>query len=218
MITPIAFKSKKYYMLGKVMVKGVYTLDRPITVLEAIARARGFENGLVDRNIIDLADYQRSFLMRDGKRIPLNFEKLFQEGDLTQNIAIEPGDYVYFPSTNLREVYVVGEVRLPGTVSHTPDLTIIGAIAARGGYTDRAYKTKVLVVRGSINHPELIAVDTHAILDARATDFKLKPKDIIYVNSRPFIRVEELADLAATAFIQSIITTFVGVHVVKPIP
>jgi protein involved in polysaccharide export with SLBB domain/capsular polysaccharide biosynthesis protein len=218
MITPIAFKSKKYYMLGKVMVKGVYTLDRPITVIEAIARARGFENGLVDRNIIDLADYQRSFLMRDGKRIPLNFEKLFQEGDLTQNIAIEPGDYVYFPSTNLREVYVVGEVRLPGTVSHTPDLTIIGAIAARGGYTDRAYKTKVLVVRGSINHPELIAVDTHAILDARATDFRLKPKDIIYVNSRPFIRVEELADLAATAFIQSLITTFVGVHVVKPIP
>jgi hypothetical protein len=55
-------------------------------------------------------------------------------------------------------------------------------------------------------------------LDARATDFRLKPKDIIYVNSRPFIRVEELADLAATAFIQSLITTFVGVHVVKPIP
>jgi protein involved in polysaccharide export with SLBB domain/capsular polysaccharide biosynthesis protein len=217
MITPIAFKSKKYYMLGKVLAKGVYTLDRPLTVIEAIARARGFENGLVDRNIIDLADYQRSFVMRDGKRIPLNFEKLFQEGDLTQNIAIEPGDYVYFPSTNVKEVYVVGEVRLPGTVTFTPDLTIIGAIAARAGYTERAYKARVLVVRGSINHPELLAVDTHAILDARGTDFKLQPKDIVYVNSRPFIRVEELADLAATAFIQSLITSVVGVHVVKPI-
>ena len=109
--------------------QGVYTLDRPLTVIEAIARARGFENGLVDRNIIDLADFQRSFVIRQGKRIPLNFEKLFQEGDLSQNIAIEPEDYFYFPSTNMKEVYVVGEVRLPGPVTYTPDITIIGGIA-----------------------------------------------------------------------------------------
>jgi hypothetical protein len=74
-----------------------------------------------------------------------------------------------------------------------------------------------VVVRGSINNPQLLAVDTHAILDARLSDFKMEPKDIVYVNSRPFIRVEELAELAATAFVQSLITTVVGVHVVKPI-
>src|SRR5262249_7820490 len=48
-VTPMAFRSKRYYMLGKVMTKGVYVLDRPITVLEAIARAHGLENGLVER-------------------------------------------------------------------------------------------------------------------------------------------------------------------------
>jgi protein involved in polysaccharide export with SLBB domain len=216
-VSPVAFRSKRYYMLGKVMTKGVYVLDRPITVLEAIARAHGLENGLADRNVIDLADFQRSFLARGGKRYPLNFEKLFQQGDLSQNIAIESGDYLYFPSTNVKEVYVVGEVRLPGTVVYTPDLTIISAISARGGYTDRAYKARVLVVRGSLNHPERFAVDTHAILDGRSRDFQLQARDIIYVNSRPFIRVEELADLAATAFVQSLITTWVGVDVVKPI-
>jgi len=216
-ITPVAFRSKKYYMLGKVMTKGVYTLDRPITVLEAIARAHGLENGLVDRNVVDLADFQRSFLMRGGKRIPLNFEKLFQEGDLTQNLPIEPGDYLYFPSTTVHEVYVVGEVRLPGPVTYHKDMTIIGAISARAGYTDRAYKARVLVVRGSLNNPERFAVDTHAILDGNAQDFKLQPKDIIFVNSRPFIKVEELVDMAATAFIQSLITSWVGVDVVKPI-
>ena len=216
-ITPVAFRSKKYYMLGKVMTKGVYTLDRPITVLEAIARAHGLENGLVDRNVIDLADFQRSFLMRGGKRIALNFEKLFQEGDLSQNMPIEPGDYLYFPSSNVSEVYVVGEVRLPGTVSYHHSLTIMKAIAARGGYTERAYKARVVVVRGSLNNPEKFAVDTHAILDGEGRDFKLQAKDIIFVNSRPFIRVEELLDLAATAFIQSLVTSWVGVDVVKPI-
>jgi protein involved in polysaccharide export with SLBB domain len=216
MITPIVFRSKKYYMLGKVMTKGVYTLDRPITVLEAIARAHGLENGLVDRNVTDLADFQRSFLMRGGKRHPLNFEKLFQDGDLSQNLAIEPGDYIYFPSVNVSEVYVVGEVRLPGTAIYHPSLTIMGAISARGGYTDRAYKARVLVVRGSINHPEKFVVDTHSVLTGKGQDFKLQPKDIIFVNSRPFILVEELADLAMTAFIQELITSWVGVDVVKP--
>lgn len=217
LITPVAFRSKKYYMLGKVMTKGVYILDRPITVLEAVARAHGLENGLVDRNIIDIADFQHSFLARGGKRINLNFEKLFQDGDLSQNIAIEPDDYLYFPSAAAQEVYVVGEVRLPGPVTFTPDTTIMAAITSRGGYTDRAYKARVVVVRGSINSPQAIAVDTHAILNARAPDFQLRPRDIIYVNSRPFIKVEELADLAATAFIQSLITSWVGVDVVKPI-
>jgi protein involved in polysaccharide export with SLBB domain/capsular polysaccharide biosynthesis protein len=217
LVTPITFKSKKYFVLGKVMSKGVYTLDRPITVLEAIARARGFENGLVDRNVIDLADMSRSFLMRGGKRFALNFEKLFQEGDLSQNIPIEPGDYLYFPSTNVKEVYVVGEVRLPGPVTFRQDMSVVQAITERGGYTERAYKGRVLVVRGSLNNPETYAVDTMGVIKGEHIDFKLRAKDIVYVNSRPFIRVEELADLAATAFIQSMITTWVGVDVVKPI-
>lgn len=216
LVTPVAFRSKRYYMLGKVMTKGVYVLDRPITVLEAVARAHGLENGLVDRNVIDLADFKRSFLARGGKRYPLNFERLFQEGDLSQNIPIEPGDYIFFASSDVKEVYVVGEVRLPGSAIYNPDMTVIAAIAARGGYTDRAYKARVLVVRGSLNNPELFVVDTHAILDAKALNFKLEPGDIVYVNSRPFIKVEEYVDLAATAFIQSLITSWVGVDIVKP--
>ena len=216
-ITPVSFRSKRYYILGKVMTKGVYVLDRPMTVLEAIARAHGLENGLLDRNIIDLADFQHSFLARGGKRYPINFERLFQDGDLSQNIPIEPGDYIYFPATNVKEVYVVGEVRLPGATIYNPDTTIMSAIASRAGYTDRAYKARVIVIRGSLDRPEKIVVDTHAILTGKAMDFKLQPKDIIYVNSRPFIRVEEVADLAATAFIQSLITSWVGIDVVKPI-
>ena len=216
-ITPVAFRSKKYYMLGKVNTKGVYTLDRPITVLEALARAHGLEKALVDRNLVGLTDFRRSFLARTGKRIPVDFERLFERGDLSQNVAVEPGDYIYFAPGDLNEVYVVGEVRLPGPVTWTPALTIIGAVSGRGGFTERAWRAKVLVVRGSLSAPEAFPVDTHAILDGKAFDFKLRPRDIIYVNSRPLIKLEEAADLAATAFIQSLITSWVGVDVVKPI-
>lgn len=216
-VTPVMFRSKRYYMLGKIMTKGVYVLDRPITVLEAIARAHGFENGLIERNVVDIADLQRAFLIRNGKRYPLNFEHLFEAGDLTQNISIEPNDYLYFPSTSVKQVYVVGEVRLPGTVDWTPGTSIMAAISARGGYTDRAFKMRVLVVRGSLNAPEKVIVNTHAILDGEEPDFKLQPNDIVYVNSRPFIKVEELVDLAITAFLQSIVTEYVGIDLVKPV-
>jgi len=216
-VTPVSFRSKKYYMLGRVTTKGVYTLDRPLTLLEALARAHGLETALVDRYLVSLTDFNRSFLARGGKRIPLDFVKLFQQGDLSQNTAVEPGDYIYFAPGDLNEVYVVGEIRLPGPVTWTPDLSIISAIAIRGGFTERAWRAHVLVVRGSLSTPEAIPVDTHAILDGKEVNFKLKPKDIIYINSRPLIKVEEAADLAATAFIQSIITSWVGVDIVKPI-
>jgi protein involved in polysaccharide export with SLBB domain len=130
---------------------------------------------------------------------------------------VEPDDYIYFAPGDLNEVYVVGEIRLAGPVAWTPDLTIIGAIAARGGFTERAYRAGVLIVRGSLSAPETITVDTHAIVDGKQVNVKLQPHDIIYVNSRPFIKIEEAADLAITAFIQSVITSAVGVDVVKPI-
>ena len=209
-ITPVAYHSKKYYMLGKIVQRGVYTLDRPLTIVEAVARAHGLETGLSDRSSLDLADFQRSFLMRKGKRIPINFEKLFEQGDLSQNVAIEPDDYLFFPSAALKEVYVLGEVRIPGIVPYTSDMTVVGAISSRGGFSDRAFKSHVVVIRGSINNPQPFVVDTKAILDARGQDFKVEPKDIIYVSSRPFIRAEELLDLAATAFVQSVATEWPG--------
>ncbi len=221
MVTPMVYQSKKYYVLGKVMKRGVFTLDQPITLLEAIARAEGLESGMYNRNNIEMADLSRSFLIRDGKQIPINFERLFNEGDLSQNIAIQPNDYLYFPPGNLKEVYVVGEVIAPGVVIHHANSTLMGAIADRGGFNPKAYKSRVLVVRGSLNRPETFVVDTHSIVDGRAPDFQLQPKDIVYVNYRPFIRAEELLDLAATGFIQSAVTTwtgqYIGPFITKPI-
>jgi protein involved in polysaccharide export with SLBB domain/uncharacterized protein involved in exopolysaccharide biosynthesis len=212
-ITPVTYRSKKYFMLGKVNTKGVFTLDRPITLLEAVARARGLESGLLERTSMELADLQKTFLIRHGERLPIDFERLFLEGDLSQNVAIEPDDYIYFPSANVKEIYVLGEVRTPGVMSYVSDPTVITAVSSRGGFTDRAYKSRVLVVRGSLQKPETFVVDTHAILDARQPDFVLQPKDIVYVHSRPFIKAEELLDVAATAFIQSATAGWAGFHV-----
>ena len=50
-------------------------------------------------------------------------------------------------------------------------------------------------------------------MSARATDFKLEPRDIVYVHYRPWIKAEELLDTAVSAFVQAAFITWTGGHV-----
>lgn len=204
-IIPAAIHSKKYFLLGSVVSSGVYTFDRPLTVIEAIARAGGLQTGLSDQRSVELTDLAHSFLVRNGQRLPLDFERLFQRGDLSQNVALEPDDYLYFASANANEIYVLGEVVLPGVVTFAPKPTVLNVIAARGGYTSRAYKGRVLVVRGSLEHPQTFDIDTRAILAGDRPDFKLEPKDIVYVSTNPWKVGGEVLDTAVRAFVQGFV-------------
>jgi protein involved in polysaccharide export with SLBB domain len=204
-ITPVAFRSKKYYVLGAVANRGVYTFDRPTRVIEAIARAGGLETGLYETRTVELADMQHSFLVRKGQRVPVDFERLFQRGDLSQNIPLEPDDYLYFALASANEIYVLGEVMMPGVLVFATRPTAISAITSRGGFTSRSFKSRVLVVRGSLDHPETFVVDTMEILNGKSADFKLQPKDIVYVSRNPWVAAAEVLDLAAKAFVTSLV-------------
>lgn len=209
-ITPGLYNSKKYYLLGTVSRKGVYTLNRPTSVIEAIAQAGGLETGLLGQSTVELTDLSHSFMIRSGQRYPVDFEQLFQRGDLSQNIALEPNDYIFFASAAASQIYVVGAVGGAGVIPYTANATIISAITARGGFADKAYQSRVLVVRGSLNKPECIIVDTKAILAGEQPNFKLQPKDIVYVSRRPWARMEEILDTAVTAFLQASVITYSG--------
>jgi protein involved in polysaccharide export with SLBB domain/capsular polysaccharide biosynthesis protein len=212
-VTPVSYRSKRYYMLGTVVQKGVFFLDRPITIIEAVARARGFETGISRGDTIDATDFSRSFLTRDGHRVPVDFERLFMHGDLSQNVALEPNDYLYFPASSSGEIYVLGEVGLPGPVAYDSEVSALSAIVSRGGFTERAWKAHVLVVRGSLDHPVAFKVDITGALTGNAPNLALQPGDLVYVANRPWIRAEDLLDAAATAFVESAVVTWAGLNV-----
>jgi protein involved in polysaccharide export with SLBB domain len=226
-ILPQAFHSKKYYLLGNVLHTGVYPLDRPMTLIEAIAASGGFVSTVQRRNTLMLADLERSFVMRRGdsnvfQRISLDFEGLFLRGDLSQNIALAPDDYLFFPPADMREVYVLGRgVNAPGAMAYSPDLTAVRAIAMHGGFADKAWRQRILVVRGSLNAPQTFVVNTADILAARAPDFKLEPKDMVYVSRRPWAKAEELLELAISDFLYGAVTSWtfknVGPLITQPI-
>ena len=209
-ITPHQFRSKRFYMLGKITEKGSYMLDRPLTILEATAQAFGLEIGLFNHNTVELADLHRSFLMRNGKKVDVDFYKLFMQGDLSQNILIEPDDYIYIASSTANEFFVLGAVGSPGRVGYVPDSTVITSIIRRGGFADKAYLKRILVVRGSMTNPETFVVDAEKILSGKSLDFQVQPRDIIFVSEKPWQRVSELLDTATTAFIQAAVATWTG--------
>jgi len=207
---PIAFESKRYYLLGSVNGRGAYAMDRPVSLIEAVGRAGGLETGMYERNTVELADLSHSFLVRNNERVPVDFEKLFNNGDLSQNIALEPNDYVYFASGSANEVYLFGEVGSPGPQAYSPSTTIISVLTGHGGFQSKSWKSHVLVVRGSLNNPEKIIVDVAAILAGREKDFKLEPRDIVYVSRRPWSRAEDILDNATMSFIQAALVTYTG--------
>lgn len=212
-ITPQEVGSKRFTILGKVINKGVVTLERPITLVEAIANAGGIETGLFEQNTVELADLDRSFVSRSGERLPVDFRRLLNDGDMSRNIEIEPNDFIYVASTISNDYYVLGAVMNPGVQGLTPDATVVSAISRRGGLGDRAWPDRVLVVRGSFDKPQTFIVNVKDILAAKEKDFKLQPKDIVYIADRPWAVAEDILKLALSAFVTSATSNWVNLNI-----
>jgi protein involved in polysaccharide export with SLBB domain len=214
-VSPGAFRSKKYFIMGTIMDRGAYTLDRPVTLLEAAARSRGIATGLLAQNTVEIADMRRAFIVRDGKKLDVDFNKLFYEGDTSRNIPLFPGDYIYFPSNTVNEVYILGAVASPGQAGVTESLTALGAITIRGGFSAAAWRKKVLIVRGTMNKakPEVIEVNAAAILAGKQKDVLLEPRDLVYVSERPWQKAADLFDSAVRSFVQTSTGTWIGQNI-----
>ncbi len=76
-----------------------------------------------------------------------------------------------------RFVNVGGEVKLPQRVTYTPDLTVLAAVTAAGGFTEYASQGRVRLYRGM----DAIPVDMRAIRKDPGNDIPLQPGDTIEV-------------------------------------
>jgi len=211
-VSPAELHSKKYFVIAP-SGSGAYTMDRPLTILDALARSRREGNENTNGGTGNFADLSRATLIRRGKRVPVNIEALLLKGDLRQNIELEPNDYIYIASGGGDEVYVLGEVLLPGIQSAASPLSVIGAITARGGFSKAAYRQRVLVVRGSLSNPRTFVINTNATLKGRSPDFVLEPRDIVFVGARPWHFAEDLTDMAVSAYLTGSVSAWTGSRV-----
>lgn len=170
-------RSRPVFFIGGFGKPGVMQLTRELTLLQAISVVGG---------VIPNADSEKGFVLRGEKRIPIDFNRLLQKGDLSQNPKLEPGDSVVVPLADA--VYVNGEVKQPGAVKYTGDLTILKAITQVGGLTPLASGGRVDVLRGNSEKKERIRVDVDKMMRSPDDnpDIRLQPNDIIFVPQRLF--------------------------------
>lgn len=212
-VTPGEIGSKRFTILGSVVNRGNFTLERPLTLVEAIAAAGGLETGLSERNTIELADLDRSFVSRQGRPLAIDFRRVLHENDMTQNVEIEPGDFIFIASSLSNQYYVLGAVNSPGAQGFTAGSSVATAMVLREGYTDKAWLERILVVRGRMDNPQVHVVSVGKILAGQEPDFLLKPDDLVYVADRPWAKAEEILGYAMRAFITSVSTSWTNLNV-----
>jgi polysaccharide export outer membrane protein len=109
-------------VLGAVRAPGAFTLDRPITIAQALARAGGLREEAADSTIV--AHRARGILRFNARAV--------LEGREGERLLLANGDTLYVEQP--RVFYVYGYVNKPGQYAlDRPSLTVRQAIALAGG-------------------------------------------------------------------------------------
>ena len=198
--------ASRAWVLGRLKKPGAYSLDTPTTVIEAIAKAGGIASARSFGYTEDLADLRHSFLIRDGKFVPLDFTRLLREGDMSQNVYLRHNDYIYLPSSQAQKAYVLGAVNLPKAVDFANDMSLITALAYAQGLAKNAYAKRIVIIRGSLTEPKVAEVDFNAIITGKAKDVMLEPQDIVWVPASPFDRLDQYLGQIISSFVRTIAT------------
>jgi polysaccharide export outer membrane protein len=222
-IIPRRVSGQNYIVLGKVPKPGVYPMIGSTTLQQAIGAAGGVALGGYDCTTINISSLRESYIVRDGKKLDVDFERLMYTDGFDQNIFMRPGDYIYIASTLFDDVYLLGEVRENKPIPYKDGLTLTAILAGVSGttegWTDQAHITRVLVVRGHLDCPIWYEVNVLKIILGEARDVYLLPGDIVYVQKKPFKFGRELVRLAIDSYITAFGSTagiYYGGKVFKP--
>jgi polysaccharide export outer membrane protein len=205
--------SQRVWVLGRVSSPGIYTLSGPTTLLDAVAQAGGLSAAspfaafaaslgvpIPPGGPSEAADLSHSFVIRQGRVLPVDFKELLRDGELSQNIYLQPDDFIYLPSVRMPEVHILGAVNEPHSERMAGSLTVIQAIALAAGTEREACLSDVAILRGSIAHPRIAIVPVDQILLGKAPDVRLEPGDIVYVPYKP--------ERVLTRYVNLILDTF----------
>jgi polysaccharide export outer membrane protein len=118
---------------------------------------------------------------------PQEVARVVRQKLIDDKVLTDPTVVVQVKEYNSRKVTLLGQVAKPGSVPHTPGLTLIQAISAAGGLTSIANGDNVRLTRTSPDGKTVTAfISVDAITDGDAEDIPLQAGDRIYVEERLF--------------------------------
>jgi polysaccharide biosynthesis/export protein len=171
--------SIKISVAGEVNEPDSYQVNRPITLLHLFALAQGFT---------EKADLKRSYILRNGKKLDIDFFDLVKQDDFSQNIWLQSGDLVFIHDNFEGRINIMGEIKLPQVVSFQEGMTVLDAILLANGLTDIAKPGGTKVYRkskaaGGNSKIQIIPVAMDRVIfeGDLSKNIRLQPGDIIHV-------------------------------------
>ena len=169
-VSMMQVNSRQVSVLGNVVKPGRYPLDSTTAHLtDVIALAGGVgPTGSDEVTVIT---------NRGGKQEKVNVDmaEMFRRGDLSHNIALEPGDTIYVHKAPM--VYVYGEVQKGGAYRVEPNMTVMQAIAMGGGITPRGTERGIKISRRDASGVKRVDADLNTTV---------QPDDVIYIKESLF--------------------------------
>lgn len=215
------YRSQRVYVVGEVIKPGVLQVrDIPLTVLEAINNAGG---------VTPAADLRNLTLTRNDKTFGINLLRLYEGGDITQNVLLQQGDVLNVPDNQLNKVFVFGETAMgrgfgvrPRTVlMNKARLTLTEALSEGGGFDqETSDPARIFVFRSGLGKSEIFHLDAKSpdglILAER---FPLEPRDIVFVDRAEGIRWNQIVNIVApTVQLLNIFDGSINVQPMKSFP
>lgn len=191
-------------VLGSVGAPGEYQFDAVPTLLRAIGQADGLRqdvNGLTP---------QRCAIIRGNDNLLwIDLDQLLQEGDLSLNVDLIPGDVIHVTADTQRLIYVLGEVSRPGMYPLRNGMTALDALAMAGGVTDDSDDDGIRVLRPNQGSTENFDYD-----EFTAGDFlqnrPLAQGDVVFVPEHTLAQIgwvfDHLAPVAQIFFFYEVAT------------
>ncbi len=203
-------QSLRYYLLGAFADPGIKYPVHQLTLLEALALG-----GSVD---LQGADLYQAYVAQGDVKLPVDLYSLLVEGDLSQNIALAPGDTIVIPSSQNENAYLFGAVGKPGAVQFVNGaLSLLQALASSGmdltNYTN-AQVSRIHIIRARGQSAQFMIVDARAIMEGQAAPFALEPGDIVFVPPTPVASWNQvlLQILPSLQVISGVLNPFVQVR------
>ena len=162
---------------GGASASGVITLRKNTTLIQLLAQLGSLKN----------ADLKNAYILRGGKKLPVDFIQLITRGDTSQDIELVSNDVIYIPDNYDQHIRVTGAVRTPVIVRFSEGMTALDAVLSAGGFTEFASQNSVVVVRKDGDTVKNIEVKLKDVINGNVTkNLFLQPGDIVMVHSNIF--------------------------------
>jgi polysaccharide export outer membrane protein len=188
----VGFKSQRAYVTGEVKNPGIFPISEiPLTLIDALNQA----GGLSER-----ADWRTVNFTRNNKTEIIRIDDFYTRGDISQNRLLKHGDIIHVNRTDNQKIFVLGDVAKAGSIEiNRYGLSLAEALSDVGGLNEKtANANGVFVLRKRQDNEEGVIADVYQLYAQNvvalvlADQFKLQPRDIVYVTTAPIARWNRL--------------------------